>query len=482
MEGLEISEIDFFETQSIVDFRIDSNTYLKEYLESDKLIELKNPLKIGCISKSVQNFGAYSLTNFINFIDSGIPFLMTENIRHNYIDWDIHKYVDKESHEMLYKSHCRKGQVLITMAGEYLGRVAVYNKDEICSSNQAIAKITLNPEHNPYIVSTFLNSEHGQNQINRLKTITGQPNINMSLIKELKIPDFSFDIGRVIEGLISLSIKKRETASHIYNQAEQILMEEICLQDYIVNQGQTNIKTLKESFLETGRLDAEYYQKKYDEIINHITQNYNYELLGDLVDVNKSFEPGSDYYRDSGIPFYRVSDITKSGLSKPAKYLPDNFVEGNDSLVPKKNTILFSKDGSVGIAYKLEEKLDGFTSSALLHLNVKSSKVNADYLTLSLNSIVVQMQAERDAGGSIIQHWKPSEIKDVIVPIISDKKQLEIQGHIQQSFALKKQCEQLLEIAKLGVEKAIEENEESAINCINDKLEELGVKLNTEKG
>ena len=66
---------------------------------------------------------------------------MTENVRHNFIDWNIEKYVDQESHDMLYKSHCSKGNVLVTMAGEYLGRVAVYNKESVCSSNQAIAKL-----------------------------------------------------------------------------------------------------------------------------------------------------------------------------------------------------------------------------------------------------------------------------------------------------------------------------------------------------
>jgi hypothetical protein len=42
-----------------------------------------------------------------------------------------------------------------------------------------------------------------------------------------------------------------------------------------------------------------------------------------------------------------------------------------DSLKPTKDTILFSKDGSVGIAYKVEQDVDLITSSALLHLKVK---------------------------------------------------------------------------------------------------------------
>ena len=67
-----------------------------------------------------------------------------------------------------------------------------------------------------------------------------------------------------------------------------------------------------------------------------------------------------------------------------------------------------SKDGSVGIAYKVEEDIDVITSSALLHLKLKSKEVLPDYLTLVLNSKLTQMQTNGiDTGGSIIQHWRP---------------------------------------------------------------------------
>jgi hypothetical protein len=141
LEGLEVTIQNLSDCENIIDFRIDANTYKKDYLRTEQILDSYSCKTIEDLSVSVQNFGAYSLCNFINFTDFGIPFLMTENIRHNFIDWNIQKYVDDKSHKMLYKSHCHKGQVLVTMAGEYLGRVAVYDKDFVCSSNQAIAKV-----------------------------------------------------------------------------------------------------------------------------------------------------------------------------------------------------------------------------------------------------------------------------------------------------------------------------------------------------
>jgi restriction endonuclease S subunit len=236
-----------------------------------------------------------------------------------------------------------------------------------------------------------------------------------------------------------------------------------------------NIKSFKESFGTTGRLDAEYYQQKYEFVIEHL-QKSNYEKLVDIVSISKSIEPGSAHYsEDEGLPFYRVSDLSKFGMSKPDKTLTDSFVKHNsnqiESLKPQKDTILFSKDGSVGTAYLLGENLQGITSGAILHLKIKdSTKVLPAYLTLVLNSKLVQMQAERDAGGSIILHWRVSEIENVIVPIVAIEIQEKIAELVEESFALKSKSEQLLSTAKRAVEMAIEEGEEVALAWIEGEV------------
>ena len=82
-----------------------------------------------------------------------------------------------------------------------------------------------------------------------------------------------------------------------------------------------------------------------------------------------------------------------------------------------------------------------------------------DYLALVLNSIIVKMQAERDAGGSIIQHWKPSEIENVVVPVLPIQIQTKLSKIIQQSFALRKESKQLLQDARSLVENEISNNQ-----------------------
>ena len=89
-------------------------------------------------------------------------------------------------------------------------------------------------------------------------------------------------------------ISNNKTQS-LYRQAEELLLETIGLKDFQPAQENKSVKSFSESFLATGRLDAEYYQPKYEEIISKI-QERQHEKLGNLVTIQKSTEPGSDAY------------------------------------------------------------------------------------------------------------------------------------------------------------------------------------------
>lgn len=148
----------------------------------------------------------------------------------------------------------------------------------------------------------------------------------------------------------------------------------------------------------------------------------------------------------------------------------------DDELCPKKEDypIFFatmqkpSKDNSGDKKYLVDPETG---LPALLHLKVRDkTEVLPDYLTLVLNSPVVQLQAERDSNGAIIQHWKPSEIENVIIPILGMDTQKEIAAKVQEAFTLRKQSKQLLEYAKQAVEMAIEQGEDVALAWLKDKI------------
>ena len=61
-------------------------------------------------------------------------------------------------------------------------------------------------------------------------------------------------------------------------------------------------------------------------------------------------------------------------------------------------------------------------------------------------------------GGSIIQHWRIEEIKEVVIPIISMEIQTQIADLIKQSKYLRMKSKGVLEKAKKAVELAIKKD------------------------
>lgn len=107
------------------------------------------------------------------------------------------------------------------------------------------------------------------------------------------------------------------------------------------------------------------------------------------------------------------------------------------------------------------------SSSGILHLAEKDNAVRPAYLPLVLNSKIVRLQAERSAGGSIIQHWKQSEVENVSIPILPMSSQQKITAKVRESFALRAESKRILDLAKHAVEVAIEQGEDNAINVVS---------------
>jgi len=366
-----------------------------------------------------------------------------------------------------------KGDIVITKVGTPSYPSMVYEHDMVALSRTVLGLKDIR-DINKYYLLVFLRSKYGFSQLQRHRELTIQYQLTLERTKRtlVFVPSNNFQIA--IESMVHKFIEGINRAKGLYARADNILLEECDFLNYELSNSPFNVKSLKDSFGSTKRLDAEYYQIKYEQVVDLIN-NQKHDVLNKIVTITKSIEPGSNHYSEGepGLPFYRVSDYNKFGLSKPDKELTKSFVSDNKDLIeklkPKKGTILFSKDGSVGTAYLLREDLDGITSGAILHLKVKNSKeILPEYLTLALNSKLVQMQAERDAGGSIILHWRKEEIEQVVVPIIDFKKQEQIAELVEESFKLKTESERLLEVAKKAIEIAIETDEKTAINFIKE--------------
>lgn len=459
-KGLSVVEKSLTVIYENKDFRFDSSFYTDEPILNPN-IQYK---KIGeCLDVS-----QYGISIAMNEEAIGYPIYRMNEIHNMLCDFSVDKHADvpiEDAQPFILNDK----DVLFnrTNSFEWVGRTGVYRKsttEDFIFASYLVRFVPKTELISPEYLAAFLSCKFGVQDIKRrARQSINQTNVNPEEVKQIFIPMFSSGLQSRVTDNFDRGYDLLLTSKDLYSQAESLLTSNLGLDDLCLSTESNNIKSFKSSFLSTGRLDAEYYQPKYDELIDKIKRS-SYEVLANLVDIQKSIEPGSDAYQESGIPFYRVSNLTKFGLTQPDIHLDKH--KYIDIINPEKDTILLTKDGTVGVAYKVTENIGGITSGAVLHLNIKKDKkfaVLPDYLTLVLNSKVVKLQAERDAGGSIIQHWKPSEIEEVVIPLLEMEIQKQISDLIQKSFQLKIESEQLLEDAKSLVEYAIELGEDKAV-------------------
>ena len=382
------------------------------------------------------------------------------NIKENFITGNF-KYIDEElSKNTLYKSLVKENQVLITIAGTIGNALVAQGLPINTNSNQAIANITLKKDVNPFYVSTFLNSVFGKYQSQRLIVSNVQPNLLLVQVKSIKIPIFSQAFQLQIEKMVKGAQAKQNQSKELYAEAEKILLAELGLINWKAKHRLWFVKNYSDT-QEAERIDAEYFQPKYDEITNAI-KNYSggWDTLANIVSIKKCVEVGSNQYLNEGIPFVRVSNLSLFEITEE-KYISEKLYFKIKDNQPQKGEILFSKDATPGIAYYLNEiPQKMILSSGILRLNNKTEKITNECLTLTLNSILIQKQVKRDVGGSIIMHWRPEQVKKVIIPIFSKEIQTKIQQKIEESFRLRQQSKHLLDCAKKTVDIAIEKDEQ----------------------
>ena len=477
MDGLECSEIKYLNL--FVDnekYRIDSEFFSKKFLNAYKKIKSIKNEQIKNLYETFTDFhsnGSYeTIASHFQLLDKPNYAYMvrtTDLEKENYFD-DV-KYITKDCYDFLSKSKVYGGEVLINKIGSP-GRTYLMPKlsrPVSLGMNLFLLRFKDNVGINEDIVYLFFNSGIGKLIIERKINGTVPLTIDKEAIKSIYVPLFSEIFINKIKELMLKKLDNMQRSKLIYNKAEQIFNKYISMENNSVGLDIYTQKSLSSSYKISGRLDSEYYLPKYDYLFNLLNSKKIQRLGGEggLVNINKSIEPGSDVYVEDGIPFIRVSDVDKFGISDTTIKLSKDIVDNIEDLYPRKDTILLSKDGSVGIAYKLEENIEAITSGALLHLTVRNLNIILpDYLTLVLNTPIVQLQAERDCNGAVIQHWKPSDIEKVLIPILDMSIQQEIVEKVQESFRLRRESKRLLDVAVKSVEMAIEKDEKTALEWL----------------
>ncbi|HDZ5071566.1 TPA: restriction endonuclease subunit S [Campylobacter jejuni] len=296
---------------------------------------------------------------------------------------------------------------------------------------------------------------------------SGRQRVPTAFYEKLPIPILPIEFQLEIQNLVKDSHKALEESKELYKKAEEILYLELGLDpknplqslldskiDHSTKSLNISIRTLKESFLKTGRLDSEYYQSKYEDIEKFIKSYPNgYDSFSNIIN-NKdtNFTPKNN----ENYNYIELANIGNNGnINEPISDLGKNLPTRARRIVSNGDVIISSIEGSLSSCALITQEFNKhLVSTGFFVLN--SKLLNGETLLVMFKSQIFQEYLKKFPSGTILCAINKEELSKIFIPKIDPTTQEKIAKYIQESFNLRKKSKQLLDNAKIKVEEQIQ--------------------------
>lgn len=398
----------------------------------------------------------YGLSQAMNDEKKGYPIFKMDNINHAFLFDDEVRYADI-SKGVFNDFRLEKNDVLFNRVNseEFVGRTGIFKLDlkSVFASYLIRLQINENSVIKSDYLNIFLNSKYGLKQIRKFsRRAVNQANVNAEELKQIKIPILSLDVQKEIGRLSDESWRNFKLSKELYQQAENLLLEELELKDFKSENDLSYIVNLSE-VRSVDRVDAEYFQTIYGKLKSKI-EKYGARKLGDVIEnAPARFKPKPDedyrYVELANInSSIGVIDGFSGVLGKEAPSRAKRLLNSGDVIVS-------SIEGSLEkVALVDEEQNDYLASTGFFQF--RSKEILPEVLLVLARSLVFQMQLQKETAGTILTAVSKEAVKNVLVPILPKSIQQKIADLVQKSHTARSKAKQLLEQAKNEVEKLIE--------------------------
>lgn len=437
--------------------RLDAEFFRPDYLTVQRQLEAVTPHRL----KDFQVKITHPKEIKRNYVEDGVLLLRGQNVRPLSIDLETNPvYISEADAERLKENTIQYKDILITRSGS-TGYCAIYleNRRAVSFSDTLVIQ---SGKLNPFFLTVFLNTQHGAALVERGKYGSVQPHIAPYFLYQIPIPDWEVLPGAIEKAYLQSKVLT-ELSKTRYIEAQRLLLVELGLTDYQPKHRLAFVKSFSDTAANT-RIDADYFQPKYDEIIRAI-KNYSggwdtIESQGGIKDAN--------FYPDTETT-YRYIELSNIGTSGE---VTGCTVEQGENLptrarrrVATGDVIVSSIEGSLRSIALITEDYNNALCSTGFYV-VQSNLINSKVLLVILKSVVGQLQLKKGCSGTILPGINREEFVKIAVPRISEQKQAEIEAKVTESFDLRARAKALLEHATRAVEIAIETDEGAAMDYL----------------
>jgi len=285
-------------SEAVANERIDAQFFCPEYADSCNIVAkgtYDNLSNIAYISdgnhlKIAEEFNTTDGVRYLRGQDLGTDMMLSDR---NVVN--IPEVLFKE----LKRSHIFKLDILVTIVGANTGLVGlVYDPPAKLVANCKLGIIRADTSKIfPGYLYAFLISKFGQHQILRSVRGGGQTGLILPDMRKIHITRLKSDFEKIITEIVLSGHQKFIESKREITDAQTLLLSELGLLNWQSKHRRTFVKNYSET-QEAGRIDAEYFQPKYEEIIKAI-KNYpgGWDTLGNLCELVG--HPSNPPYADS---------------------------------------------------------------------------------------------------------------------------------------------------------------------------------------
>ncbi|MCM1048254.1 MAG: hypothetical protein NC433_07505 [Clostridiales bacterium] len=464
MDGLEVSEIRLSNLERIN--RIDAEFYQKGNLLVEKILDKWDKKAFSeCFDVSDGNHMSIS----DDFCDYGVPYYRGQDIYNLFIENSNPLYISNEAYNKstMWRSYLKRGDVLLSIVGT-IGKSAIVTSDRkaTCSCKLAILR-SRDEAILPETMLMFIKTKYGQGQIQKFRRGAVQTGLLLEDFEQLFIPQFSKKLQYICKEYMDRIKMLMNEAALIYSEAEQLLINILGLKDFNFQPQKYTVKSFRDSFEYTGRLDAEFYQSYYDEFEKKVKAN-GYVIASEICSlINYGTVPTSPYTENGlGTPYIKGMNLKNVDIQE---YNLDRIIntEGlSEKFYTKKGDIIISQMGTVADCGVVEETQENWLfASFTIRLRLKDFKVfNPYFIGLYIQKLAKQYYFHRHiAQASVRQNTDLPTVNNLFIPIVDINIQNQIAYKIKESKRKKRESIMLLKKAINYMEMAIEQGEDVAL-------------------
>lgn len=440
--------------------RVDAEYYQQQYLELERtLLETKS-------YKLWRNFEGQFITGPFGsefmverYVESGpYRYVRGRDVKEFFLLDDENTYIPEKDFVRLKKYQLQKGDILISVVGT-LGNAAVMDEKTLPAIFSCKSTVFRSKLLDPFYLIAYLNSKYGRSFLERKARGAVQTGLNINDLRSTPI----FIPTKAEEDKIAEIVKEAEQSltlsKQLYEEAETLLLDELGMLDFKPRYELAYVANISEGGI-LSRIDAEYFQPAYKEIIDkifHYRNGYS-RLLRYAENIRPDFDPAK--YLEQSFFYVELADIDASiGVVNSASETKGREAPSRARRRLRSGDVIVSSiEGSLDKVALVREESDGYLASTGF-FQLRPKEISSEVLLLLSKSVFMRTQLKKECTGTILTAVPHEALRKVLIPKLPKEMQQKMTSLVQRSHEARKRTKNLLQEAKRKVEEAIDKSD-----------------------